>query len=434
MRERGWTLVAVLVAGLVLGAPAVAADTDVDQRIGELERELESLKREVASEEDETVAEEAEELPDVAADDGGLFPTWHLTKALTFTPAMRIQTRYSYSPVPTGGLPPGDPNPDHRFQLRRFRLKGKGDILNVAKYYTELKVDGTGFVASPTAAVENAWIEFNRLPRTNLRIGLYDIPFSRNALTSDSKLLFMNRSVIKAALTAVGFADNTIGALFHEIIMDGRLAYGAGIFQNNVFKEVPTVAGRLTLHLLDKAKPQGSRGSYANYRGSYIGEGRRLDIGANAAYTPDAHNAVGNYDVYAAGGDAFFNTGPFTLQGEYDWFKQSGRGVTTDIETKGGFVQAAVMLNSFIERFCSSKWVPPMELAARYQNVDSGGGLAIPDLGLMGTFVGTIQAGEVGMNFYIRDHNLKVQTNYTYADFEGSGTSNIYQLQLQLDF
>ena len=386
-------------------------------------------------------AAEDKGLPPVEAQEDGLFPTWHLGEALTFTPALRIQTRYSYSPVPSDSGDLTLASPDHRFQLRRLRLKGKGEILNLAKYYTELKIDGTGFVSSPKAAVENAWIEFNRLPNTNLRIGLYDIPFSRNALTSDSKLLFMNRSVIKAALTAVGLADNTIGALFHEIIMDGRLAYGAGIFQNDKFKEVPTIAGRLTLHLLDKAKPVGSRGSYANYRGSYLGQGRRLDIGVNAAYTPDASTTGGTpptssvWNITAAGGDAFFNTGPWTLQGEYDWYKQAGTRVSTpDVVTKGGFVQAAVMLNSFMGNYGEAKWVPPMELAVRYQNVDSGGGLAIPDLGLMGTFVGTIQAGEVGMNFYIRDHNLKVQTNYSYVDLKGTGSSNIYQLQLQLDF
>ena len=362
----------------------------------------------------ETAAEDDEEA--------GWLPTWHLTESLTFTPAMRIQVRYSY------GLNPVDP--DHNFQLRRFRLKGKGDILGLAKYYAELKIDGTGFVDSPTARMENAWVEFNKLPHTNLRLGLYDIPFSRNALTSDSKLLIMDRSVIKNAMTAVGFADNTIGALFHEVVLDGRLGYGAGIFQNNRFKKVPTLAGRLTAHLLDRGKTQRSRGSYANYRGSYIGEGRRLEIGVNFAYTPHAQftdltMTPTNFDLYAVGGDVFFNMGRFTLQGEYDWYKKSMRGgIAPDVETQGGYVQAGVLLT----RGSTSWWVPPVELAARYQDVDNGELLAL------GGKLGRQQRGEVGLNFYIRDHNLKVQTNYSYIDRETLGTSNLYQLQLQLDF
>ena len=74
--------------------------------------------------------------------EGGWGPTWHLGDALTFTPAMRIQVRYSHLDLAGS---------DNIFQLRRFRLKGKGEILDIAKYYTELKIDGTGFVSSPTS-------------------------------------------------------------------------------------------------------------------------------------------------------------------------------------------------------------------------------------------------------------------------------------------
>jgi hypothetical protein len=356
-------------------------------------------------------------------EDEGWLPTWKLTDALTFTPAMRLQFRYSY-------LEPADPQ--NNFQIRRFRLKGKGDILNLARYYAEMKIDGTGFVDSPSAAIENAYLEFNTLPHTNLRLGLYDIPFSRNALTSDSKLLFMNRTLIKGALTAVGFADNTIGALFHEILFDGRFGYGVGVFRNDKFDKVPTVAGRLSLHLLDPGKRQGRRGSYANYRGSYIGEGQRFDMGFNSAYTPSitvtsttAPDAKG--DVYAVGGDIFFNMGRFTLQGEYDWYKMNMVGVS-DVPQRGGYVQAAYLLTRG-----ESSWIPPTEFAVRYQDLD-GGALAIPDLDITLPDAGRRQAYEVGMNYYIRGHNLKVQTNYTYLDSEATGTSNIYELQMQLDF
>ena len=109
-------------------------------------------------------------------------------------------------------------------------------------------------------------------------------------------------------------------------------------------------------------------------------------------------------------------------------------GAMPDVVTKGGYVQAAVMLNSAIERVRSSSWIPPMELAVRYQDVDNGGELANIDLGLVVADTGRIQVAEVGMNFYIRDHNLKVQTNYSYVNLEGGRTSNLSQLQLQLDF
>ncbi len=401
-------LLSVLGICSVSGAgPATAADGNLDQRISELESELDALKREVTGEKGDR---EAADLPQVAAGD---------SKNLTFTGGMRIQTRYSYNGKLTG---------DHNFQIKRLRLKGKGEVLGIAKYYAELKIDATtlssGFEISKPQA-ENAWVEFNRLPHTNLRIGLYDIPFSRNALTSDSKLLFMDRSLIKMLVDDVGFADNTIGALFHEVVMGGRLAYAVGVFDNNKLSDgLPTAAGRFTLHLLDPGKKPGSRGSYANYRCSYIGEGRRLEIGANVAYTPDARNAMntmGKFDVYAVGGDVFFNSGPFTLQGEYDWYRKSMTG--GDVDTRGGYVQAGILVDSVIERVCSASWIPPIELAARYQDVDS------EDVS-----TGRTQAVDVGINFYIRGHNLKIQTTHTYFDKEIGGTSHRYQLQLQLDF
>ena len=58
-------------------------------------------------------------------------------------------------------------------------------------------------------------MNFNVAKNVNLRAGLYDFVFSRDALTSDSKLLLMDRSLIKDALTVLGFADNTVGVLVH---------------------------------------------------------------------------------------------------------------------------------------------------------------------------------------------------------------------------
>jgi hypothetical protein len=114
----------------------------------------------------------------------------------------------------------------------------------------------------------------------NLRAGLYDFVFSRDALTSDSKLLLMDRSLIKDALTVLGFADNTVGLLVHGRPLDGHLSYGVGVFDNVGFETgaVDTTvlarksngaltAGRLVYDFFDPAKPDG----YGDYWGSYIG-------------------------------------------------------------------------------------------------------------------------------------------------------------------
>jgi phosphate-selective porin len=425
MKRIHWTVVVVgaslCVALAIGGAPAAADEIDVDRRIEVLERQLEELKKEVADQSGEASGEAPPAAPPEKSAKEMSLPTWHVTDHITFKPGIRIQPRYTYDSLATTGK-------KNRFSIRRFRLKAGGKIYDVAKYYTELKIGGTGLIdlpGTPIAAVENAWVEFTTLPYTNLRVGLYDIPFSRDALTSDSKLLLQDRSLIKQALTTVGLSDNTLGGLFHQRLGEGgRFEYATGIFQNRVFREIPTWSGRFALNLLDPAKP----GGYGDYRGSYIGEGRRLAIGVNGAYTPNGQsfNSDFEFDLYAVGGDVFFNTGPFTLQGEYDWFKQDSNTTgTSDTKTHGGYVQTGVLLDAAIDHISTASWIPPIELAGRYQYIDSGNAFLNMD---------EVQALSIGMNFYIRSHNLKVQTDYTHLYRDVERDSDLYRLQLQLDF
>lgn len=194
---------------------------------------------------------------DVADYAKGLIPLSTDCGDITFKPGVRLQPRYEYDAF--------EGNND--FFIRRFRLKGSGTAFDIARYGTELKIDSTSrFGADPKAVVENAWLDFTLWEDLSyLRVGLYDLPFSRNALTSDSKLLFMNRSLIKGALTTQGFADNTVGLLLHGRPLDGLIEYDVGVFDNFVYEKFgPTgtreadqlmPAGRVVLHLLDPATP-----------------------------------------------------------------------------------------------------------------------------------------------------------------------------------
>jgi phosphate-selective porin OprO/OprP len=329
---------------------------------------------------------------------------------ITFTPGLRLQPRYTYD----------DENGNHDFFIRRTRLKAKGEVLDVARYYAEIKIDNVGrFEKDPKAQVENAWLGFTVIPELTFRVGLYDVPFSRNALTSDSKQLLMDRSLIKGALTDLGLADNTIGVLGHGRPFGGHFEYSVGIFDNEKFEKSGTTAtkqsdqlmpaGRIVFHLLDPATPRG----YADYRGSYIGQGQRLSIGANSAYLSKARDGVNEFDLYGWGADLFFNTGSFTLEAEYDWFKEDMRGGNPDIQGDGWYVQVGYLLRHAIE------------FAARYQELNAD--RSVSDNRLQWT--------SMGLNIYIREHNLKIQTDYTFKREQGSDVENdMFQIQLQLDY
>ncbi len=333
-------------------------------------------------------------------------------ETITFTPGLRLQVRYAYDEI--------DGNND--FYIARVRLKANGDVYGIATYYAEIKLDNVGrFAREVNAQIENAWLNFAVSPAFAVRLGLYDMVFSRNALTSDSKLLLMDRSLIKDALTVIGFADNTVGVLAHGRPWGGRIEYGAGVFDNLRFEQAGTpttparqadgamFTGRVVVHLLDPAPP----GGYADYRGSYIGQGRRLSIGTSAGFLSKVRTGD-EFDIRALGADVFFNVAAFTLEGEYDRFVQD-RDIDPDVDGDGWYVQAGYLVH------------PRVELAARYQQLDSDDA--------EGNFSNQFQWTSVGLNYYIRSHNLKVQADYTFKREQVDPVSNdVLQVQLQLDF
>jgi hypothetical protein len=333
-----------------------------------------------------------------------------LNTRITFTPGLRVQVREAYDNQ--------DNNND--FFIARTRIKGKGNVFGIADYGLEVKIDNVGrFAREAVAQVENAWLEFPIKRALSLRAGLFDAAFSRNALTSDSKLLLMDRSLVKDALTAIGFADNTVGLLAHGRPAGGHVEYSAGVFDNLSFEasgtptarqaDAPMVTGRMGFHLLDPAP----RGGYGDYQSSYLGQGRRLSIGANSGYQPNAR-AGDEFDITAWGADVFFNDRALTLEAEYDAFVQN-RATSPDIDGKGWYAQGGYLVHR------------AFELVARHQHLDSDDS--------NGTFANTVRWTSVGFNYYMRAHGLKVQTEYAFKRERMTVTRNDgLQIQLQLDF
>ena len=336
---------------------------------------------------------------------------------ITFKPGLRLQPRYVFDEI----------NNDHDFFIRRFRLKGSGKAYDVATYGAELKVDSSERfdVGNPTPIVENAWIDFALLTNvTYLKVGLYDIPFSRNALTSDSKLLLMDRTLIFDALARLGMADNTVGVMLHGRPLDGKLEYSVGVFDDIKFDRTDRnshdlmPAGRVAWYVLDPAiggSTSDLSDGYADYRESYLGHGRRLVLAANFAALPNVDQAASEFDLHAWGVDILFNQGPYVVQAEYDWFMENGSDGTPDLVGDGWYVQAGYILN------CC--W----ELAARYQTLTDP--------------INPVNSSErvawtsIGVNYYIHEHNLKIQTDYTWKNESETEIDNdTFQVQLQLDF
>ena len=350
---------------------------------------------------------------------------------LTFKPGVRIQVRYNYErkdqlfdntydALDEDSYRDYNLGPDryynHDFFIRRFRLRGSGEAFNFVKYLVELKIDNMGrHNINPRAELENAWLDF--AVGKNLfyvRVGLYDLPISRDALTSDIKLLFMDRTLIKEKLTELGLADNTIGIMLHGRPDDGRFEYAIGIFEDlkldrlrwNSRQLMP--AGRFVVNFLD---PQERPDGYADYEESYIGKGKRLAIGINGAYLGGVKGNFAEEETHkkfylsVLGGDLFFNYYRLTFQAEYDWYTERKK------HGYGWYVQTG-----YLFFLCA-------ELAIRYQEL-------VP-----------IERNEkeqwasIGMNTYFRLHHLKIQTDYTFKQKKSlDKNDHVFEIQLQLDF
>ena len=100
-------------------------------------------------------------------------------------------------------------------------------------------------------------------------------------------------------------------------------------------------------------------GGYGDYKGSYIGKGQRLSLGANLAYLSKASIGDYEFDLLAWGVDLFFNTGPVTVEAEYDNYKENNKnGGSEDLVGGGWYAQAGYLL------------FPVFELTTRYQELD----------------------------------------------------------------
>lgn len=410
---------AFVAVGCATGGGAPVAPEGLQERVTRLESEIEAIKNAPPA---APAAPTTAAAPPPAAESKPAEQSllvWHVTPDITFKPGLRLQTRYEYN---------AETN-NNDISIARFRLKAGGEVYEIANYYLEMKIDGTGRSgSSPTAAVENGWIDFAYSNALVGRAGLYDVPFSRDALTSDSKLLLVDRSLIKDALTSFGFADNGIGVMARGRPFDGRFEYAVGAFNNDKFDGFRTSSSkqsnalmpmaRVAVDLLDPAPPFG----YADYRASYIGKGQRLTIGTNGGWLGNAENGpTQDFDIFAWGADLFFNSGPWTLQAEYDWFRLTGN---VDQSNHGWYVQGGYLLEALNHGLDEvAPWFPDLEVAARYQQLDARSYRSTNEK----------QPG-VGMNFYIHEHNLKIQTDYLFRLYEHASNHGLYQLQLQLDF
>jgi len=322
---------------------------------------------------------------------------------------MRLQPRLEYEMVPTG---PSSSDGRRDFLIRRARLKANGKMQGVV-YGFEWKIDGTDqFGATPTAAVENAWFQYP-LGKSGIemRVGLYDQPFSRDRLTSDSRQLAVDRGAVSNVPDALGLADNAVGFHFYGKTKDSKLQYAVGMYDNRFIlanrQDSPMFVGRVDLNL---------RSTKDVYQDAHFGEDRWISLGVNGSYQGSIENAAGLDDSthQAAGVDGMMDI-PFGKQrlfvrGEMNAIRTGLIGGNQENNTTVKMLEAGILFSQVFQPF----------IRFDQQRGDPWAG-------------GRRDITYAGANFYQRGHSLKIQGDLRFQ----AGTPDPIdgmRLQAQMDF
>ena len=333
---------------------------------------------------------------------------------------LKMQSRLQFSSIEKSGTTENRRD----FMVRRARIKANGHMMKVT-YGLEWRLDGTGLIAgvatpTPIAGVENAWLQFPVLANgaLEIRTGLYDQPYSRDRLTSDSKQLAVDRGLASNVPAALGLADNAIGVDARGKLRGGHFMYAAGVFDNRTiqgpYQPDPMFVGRVDLNL-------GS--SKDLYHSAHFGDDKWYSLGVNGGYQNAIEGAVetspgvmevlggGRNTVVGVDGMVDVPLGPGRVYAmtEYNNIQQRLPGTTAKLDSR---VWGAGVGYLF--------WDQRLQPVFRFDQ-------------LINDDRSEVNETMVGINWYKKGHSLKVQTDVAFL--AGSGDSfDRFRMQAQIDF
>lgn len=378
---------------------ATGAEVGVEDRFRAIEAQLEALKKENAELKSQI------KVGDKSAE-GGKSSTAPVTvkvkgKESNITLGGMLQTQFEAGDTPDPRFSDND-----RFLLRRARLNIAGSFLENFAWKLEGEF-GNGNLknnSSYRAYATDAYIHWTKYDFANVKVGQFKTLFGYEQLMSDSVLFFAERSLPTDRFTA----SRQLGAAVSGDYYNKRLGYAVGVFngnaQNNGFNdnEKFAYAGRLT-GTPWKGKLGGMESQWSLGVNAYLSKDSNASI-ANMGFDSVAGGSVddtfkGDRRVWAA--DTQFQLGRFDVHAEYfrGHYKPINNIPVDKLESDGFYVTVAA-------------FILPKKLQAvvKYEtvntNVDVDGDSS--------------DAWVFGLNYYIRDHDLKLQLNYHLGSSEGA--------------
>jgi len=299
-------------------------------------------------------------------------------------------------------------NDNDRFYLRRARLNATGKFLEEFDFRLEGEFAGT--LANTTglrAQLTDAFINWNRYPEANVRVGQFKTPFGFEQLFSDPRLITIERSLVNDRLTL----SRQLGMQVGGDLFEKRLSYAAGVFNgngaNNNFNDDDSFLSTVRLS-------------------GVLRQGKSLtwSAGGNVFSSEDTSVSASDFgfdgNVFAGertgtGFDTQLVAGRFDLWAEYlavDW-EPTSRRPRSEVRSDGWYVQGSYFV------------IPSrLQLVLKAETFDP----------VTDDRTDPVEIGTAGASWYLKGHDLKLLLNYLRVRQEGQEDQDKILTRLQVIF
>lgn len=326
---------------------------------------------------------------------------------------------------------------DSGVEFRRVRLDVSGTIYERMYFIAQLD-----FAGDKTAMTE-MYVAVNDLPVLGkLLVGHTQEPIGMDSRTSNKYIQFVERPAVSAF-----WPFYNAGVMMQRTLLDQRATLAAGVFRDTDAQGKLTsndgyqFTGRFTALPYDGGNGDVIHLGVAASRRDYDGGAARFRQRPESHLMP-YYVDTESFDADSAlilGYEAAAVFGPFTFQAElntaatdgpaadYDfggWYAQAGYFLTGEqrpySKSAGAFGRVKPKRNAFGRDGGAGAW----EIAARYSTLD------LDDGDIVG---GEMDIVTAALNWYLNP-NMRLMIDYSLADLDGVGESQVVTTRVQFDF